>query len=89
MCHIWGRSASENIWRDIVWALNFTHLISLIAETHLLDKKSMTKRPSALGNKCFLFYMLIMLFVSSLKVPLVNAKNVQLRRKRENFCSFA
>ena len=53
MCHICGRSASEYIWQDIVLALNFTHLISLIAETHLLDKKSMAKRPSALGNKFF------------------------------------
>ena len=26
MYHIWGRCASECIWRDIVWALNFTTL---------------------------------------------------------------
>ena len=83
MCHIWGHSALEYMWRDIVWAL-----ISLIAETNLLDKKSMTKRPSALGNNYFSVYMLIVLFVSPLKVPLVNAKSVQLRRRRENFCSF-
>ena len=45
----------------------------------------MTKRLSALGNKFFLFFMLIVLFVNHLKVPLANAKNVQLRRRRENF----
>ena len=26
MYHMWGRSASEYIWRDIVWALIFTTL---------------------------------------------------------------
>ena len=30
--------------------------------------------------------MLIVLFVGPLKVPLVNAKDVQLRERRENFC---
>ena len=48
----------------------------------------MTKRPSALENKFFLFFMLILLFVSPLKVPLVNAKDMQLRLRRENFCYF-
>ena len=37
----------------------------------------MTKRPSALVNTFFLFFKLIVLFVSPLKVPLVNAKDVQ------------
>ena len=37
----------------------------------------MTKRPSTLGNSSFfLFFMLIVLFASPLKVPLVNVKNV-------------
>ena len=30
--------------------------------------------------------MLIVLFVGPLKAPLVNAKDVQLRERRENFC---
>ena len=53
-----------------------------------MDKRSMTKRPSALGNKFFPVFMLIVLFVSFLKVPLVDAKDVQLRRRLENFCNF-
>ena len=36
-----------------------------------------------MGNKYFLFYTLIVLFVSPLKVPLVNTKDVQLRPRRE------
>ena len=53
-----------------------------------MDKRSITKRPSALGNKIFLFFMLIVLFVSLLKVPLVNAKDVQLRHRLEKFLLF-
>ena len=45
----------------------------------------MTKRPSALGNKFFLFFILIVLFVSPLKVPLVKATDVQLHRRLDNF----
>ena len=48
-----------------------------------MDQRSMTNRPLALGSR---FFKLIALFVSSLKVPLVNVKDVQLRRMRENFC---
>ena len=51
-----------------------------------MDKKSMTKRPLALGNKFFPVFHAdcVCLFVCPLKVSLVDAKDVQLRRRRKN-----
>ena len=46
-----------------MWALEFLHLINLIAEAHLVDMRRIDNRPSALGNVFFLFFMLIKLFV--------------------------
>ena len=89
MYHIWGGCASEYIWRDIVWALNFSTLDQFnCIDTNFVNKKSITKRSLALGINFFLFFMLIVLFVSPLKVPFVNAKDVQLRQRRESFCYF-
>ena len=53
-----------------------------------MDETVLNNRPTALGGRFLLFFMLVMLFVSPLKVPLVNAKNMQLRRRLEKFLIF-
>ena len=58
-CVTFGAAVLQNISGKIVSGLGtLPHLFSLIMETHLVDKKSMTKRPSALRkreNFCYLF----------------------------------
>ena len=54
-----------------------------------MDKRGMDNRPSAVENEFFLFFMLIVLFVSPFEGTVkINAKNVQLGRRRKNFCHF-
>ena len=51
-----------------------------------MDERGMDNRPSALRNRFSPLFYADRIFL--LKVSVANAKNVQLRRRRENFCYF-
>ena len=83
LCKIFGAVVLGKISNEILSGLSaLPHLISLIAEANLVDERGMDNRPSALGNRFSPVFQAQCSLLILLKVPLVNVKNVELRRRR-------
>ena len=89
-CNTFGAAVLQNIGGRILSGFcALPHLISKIAKANLVDETGMNIKPSALGNRFSpVFHALSCCLLVLLKVPLVNAKNVQLRQRREKILLF-